>query len=102
MSADERVLFEAELKLLPQIGYVARGFVGKPAATTERPVTDHSFDFSLMLEFRTMAEHEFYQADCQDHKRFVDTCKAFFDRVIVYDSDVLGWSEGSVKSGTEG
>ncbi len=90
LSAAERALFEQELALLPRISYLARGFAGKPAATEPRPVTDHSFDYSLVLEFKSMEDHEFYQKGCPDHQRFVDTCKPFFDKVIVYDSQPLG------------
>jgi hypothetical protein len=82
-------LFENELKLVTQIGYLAKGTMGKPAATPHRPVTDHSFSYSLSLEFKTLADHDFYQTDCQDHKRFVDTCKTFWERVIIYDSEPL-------------
>ncbi len=89
LSAEQRALFEAELARLPQIGYLARGFAGNPAPTEERPVTDHSFDYSLVLEFKTLQDHEFYQSGCLDHKRFVDTCKPFFEKVVVYDSNPL-------------
>lgn len=89
LSSAERTLFEQELALLPRIPYLASGFAGKPAPTKPRPVTDHSFDFALVLEFKTMEDHEYYQNDCPDHKRFVDTCKPFFDKVIVYDSQPL-------------
>jgi hypothetical protein len=86
---EQRAFFEAELKLVSQISYLGAGFVGKPAATQERPVTDHSFDFSLSLQFKTMADHDFYQTDCKDHQRFVDGCKPFFGKVIVYDSEAI-------------
>lgn len=86
---EQRALFEAELRLLPQISYLAAGFVGKPAQTEARPVTDHSFDYHLQLEFKTMADHIYYQVDCPDHKRFVETCKPLFGKVIVYDSEPL-------------
>jgi hypothetical protein len=36
-----------------------------------------------------MQDHEFYQKDCPKHKRFVDTCKTLWDRVMVYDSSPL-------------
>jgi hypothetical protein len=36
-----------------------------------------------------MADHEFYQDGCPKHKRFVDNCRQFFDRVIVYDAETL-------------
>lgn len=89
LSAEQRALFESELARLPQIGYLARGFAGKPAPTAERPVTDHSFDYSLVLEFKTLQDHEFYQDGCPDHKRFVAACKPFFEKVVVYDSNPL-------------
>jgi hypothetical protein len=36
-----------------------------------------------------MEDHEFYQKGCPDHQRFVDTCKTFWARVVVYDSSPL-------------
>jgi hypothetical protein len=85
LSPDDRATFESEVKRLAQISYLERGFVGKPAPTEERPVTDHSFDYATSLHFKSLADHEFYQRECKDHARFVSTCKVFFDRVIVYD-----------------
>jgi hypothetical protein len=87
LTGDQRALFESELKRLPALSYLASGWVAKPAATEVRPVTDHSFDYHLQLEFKSMDDHAFYQSECLDHKRFVDTCKPMFDRVIVYDSE---------------
>ena len=89
LSLDERATFERELSKLPRISYLARGFASMPAATEERPVTDHSFDYSLLLEFKTMEDHEFYQQKCPEHLHFVATCKPYFDRVIVYDSEPI-------------
>lgn len=37
-----------------------------------------------------MADHSFYQTECKDHARFVETCKAFWERVVVYDISPLG------------
>lgn len=89
LTAEQRATFESELALLPKISYLAHGFAGKPAATEKRPVTDHSFSYSISLLFKTMADHEFYQKGCPDHQRFVDTCKTFWERVVVYDSASL-------------
>lgn len=86
LSAEQIATFEAELSKLPKMGYIASGTVGKPAPTEERPATDHSFSYTLTLSFKTLADHDFYQRDCPDHKHFVETCKPFFDRVVVYDS----------------
>ncbi len=89
LTSEQRATFETELAKLPRISYVTRGFVGAPAPTEERPVTDHSFDYSLMLEFANMTDHEFYQKECKDHAAFVANCKPLFDRVVVYDSNSL-------------
>lgn len=77
--------FETEVSLLAKLPYLERGYAGKPAPTETRPVTDHSFDYATSLHFKTLADHEFYQHECQDHARFVTTCQAYFDRVIIYD-----------------
>jgi len=89
LSTEQVATFETELISLLTIDYLAHGFVGKPAPTEARPVTDHSFSYSLTLHFKNMADHEFYQKDCPKHKRFVDTCKPLFDRVVVYDSSPI-------------
>ena len=85
----QRQQFEMELAKLVALDYLAYGFAGKPAATEERPVTDHSFSYSLVLRFKTMEDHNFYQVDCPAHKRFIETCKSFWERVVVYDSESL-------------
>ena len=89
LTAEQRSTFETELMHLLEIDYLEHGFAGKPAATEPRPVTDHSFSYSLTLHFKNMQDHEFYQKDCPKHKRFVDACKTFWDRVVVYDSSPL-------------
>lgn len=86
LAGEDRAIFEEEVKKLAQIPYLERGFVGRPAPTEERPVTDHSFDYATSLHFKTMADHEFYQKECADHARFVAKCRPFFERVVVYDA----------------
>ena len=85
----ERALFESEVRRLAQITYLERGYVGTPAPTESRPVTDHSFDYSTSLHFKSLEDHEFYQAKCPDHARFVAACKIFWDRVVIYDTTPL-------------
>ena len=89
LSEADRATFESELKRLPEIDYLDFGKVGKPADTAERPVTDHSFDFSLVLSFKTMEDHDRYQTNDAAHDRFINTCKEFWARVVVYDTEVL-------------
>ncbi|HEY2572747.1 MAG TPA: Dabb family protein [Verrucomicrobiaceae bacterium] len=89
LTPEQRTTFEREIVRLKEISYLVHGFVGKPAPTEKRPVTDHSFDFSLTLHFKDLADHEHYQKRCEQHARFVDTCKPFWERVVVYDSSPI-------------
>jgi hypothetical protein len=89
LPAADRATFETELIKLKEISYLVHGFVGKPAPTERRPVTDHSFDYSLTLHFKNMEDHDHYQKGCEQHARFVNTCKAFWERVIVYDTSPI-------------
>lgn len=81
----ERATFVAELRRLTQIAYVEQCHVGSPATIEKRPVVDNSYDYGLMVRFKTMADHDFYQSKCPDHARFIATCKTLWERVVVYD-----------------
>ena len=37
------------------------------------------------LHFKSLEDHEFYQAKCEHHARFVSTCRSFWERVVIYD-----------------
>ena len=89
LAAEERATFESEVLRLAKISYLERGFAGKPADTEKRPVTDHSFDYGTSLHFKTLADHDFYQTECKDHARFVEKCREFWDRVVIYDISPL-------------
>lgn len=85
LSDADRATFESELDLVTKIPYLGSAWKGRPAAVTARPVCDQSFDWSLIVNFKTIADHDFYQGDCKDHQRFVNACKTFWDKVIIYD-----------------
>lgn len=85
LTAEERALFEAELRLLARIPYLERGHAGPPAATERRAVADHSFDYATSFHFRSLADHTHYQTTCEHHARFVATCRTFWDRVVIHD-----------------
>ena len=90
LTSEQRTTFEKELVKLKEITYLVHGFVGKPAPTEDRPpVTDHSFDYSLTLHFKNLADHEHYQKACEQHLHFVSTCKELWERVTVYDTSPL-------------
>jgi hypothetical protein len=85
ISPAERAVFDSEVRRLALIPYLERGYVGTPAQTEHRPVTDHSFDYATSLHFKSLEDHEFYQAKCPEHARFVNACKALWERVEIYD-----------------
>lgn len=85
LSAADRATFESELALVTKLPYLGSAVMGKPAAVTARPVCDLSFDWNLIVQFKTIADHEFYQSDCKDHQRFINACKTFWEKVIIYD-----------------
>ena len=89
LTPTERTLFESEVRRLPQIPYLERGYAGTPAKTEHRPVTDHSFDFAISLHFKSLEDHEHYQTKCPDHTRFVTACKTLWERVVIYDISPL-------------
>ena len=61
------------------------GCLGQPAATEERPVTDHSWDYALSFKFATMEDHDSYQSNDPHHREFVEDFKDWWERVLVMD-----------------
>ena len=84
-----RETFKDALDELVKISEIQESKIGKPAGTAERPVTDHSYSFSLILTFASQKDHDVYQ-DHADHHVFVNQFKQMWDKVVVYDSEVLG------------
>jgi stress responsive alpha/beta barrel protein len=89
LTPPEHALFDSEVRRLAQIPYLERVYVGAPAPTEHRPVTDHSFDYSASLHFKSIEDHDFYQANCPDHTRFVAACKPLWERIVIYDTSPL-------------
>lgn len=58
--------------------------IGVPASTN-RPVIDTSYDFSLLLIFKDLEEQDKYQKH-PIHLKFVEECSALWSKVVVYDS----------------
>ena len=84
---EDLATYEAGLEKLCQSPTISGGGWGKPAATPERPVTDHSGDYGLSLKFETMDKHNSYQEDDSHHHEFVESFKDWWARVLVRDLD---------------
>jgi hypothetical protein len=87
LTPEQQAAFEAGVKSLLPIKHVKLGDVGKPA-TTDRPVIDRSYSYSLLLVFENLADHDAYQVD-PTHLEFVETCKQYWERVQIYDSETV-------------
>ena len=77
--------FEAAMSKLMESKTLDSGCWGQPAATEERPVTDHSWDYALSFKFATMEDHDSYQSNDPHHREFVEDFKDWWERVLVMD-----------------
>ncbi|MFV1994897.1 MAG: Dabb family protein [Verrucomicrobiales bacterium] len=86
LSEEDRRAFSQEgLQSLTEIDVVESGIWGSPAPTTKRPVTDHSFDYCLILRFASIEDQDTYQTH-PEHNVFVERFSPWFKQVKVYDS----------------
>jgi hypothetical protein len=81
----QRARFRAEVGKLAAIRSIGKIYIGAPAATPERSVTDKTFDLALTILFSDAAAHDAYQVD-PIHLSFVEGNQASWVRVQVYDS----------------
>ncbi|MGC6582750.1 MAG: Dabb family protein [Akkermansiaceae bacterium] len=83
--AESIATFEAGLAALSQSPNIANSHWAKPAATAERPVTDHSWSYAISFEFTSMAEHDAYQENDPIHDQFITDFKEWWVKVLVMD-----------------
>jgi hypothetical protein len=81
---DDRARFEEGLSSLFRIALVKGGRWSTPAPVMQRPVIDQSWDYALTMQFDSIKDHDAYQDD-PDHHEFIETCKPFWERVLVMD-----------------
>lgn len=81
----DRATFEAGMSKLTESETLQSGVWGKPAATAERPVTDHSWDYGISFKFATMEDHDRYQGPDPHHMEFVESFKDWWEKVLVMD-----------------
>ncbi len=85
----DRKVFEKGLRdLVGGIKEVHRSEIGVPAKTTPRDVVDHSFHYSLLVWFKTIADHDVYAVH-PVHQKFINDHSTLWEKVVVYDSTVI-------------
>ncbi len=87
LTNDDLKKFEKAVGTLSFIEAVNRAEVGKPA-TTNRPIIERSYSYSLLLMFDNLAAHDKYQVD-PVHLKFVADCSNMWNKVLIYDSESL-------------
>jgi len=80
--------FEKGVNSLKAIKSIKMAEIGVPAST-DRPVIDRSYSYSLLLVFENLADHDAYQID-PIHTQFVADCAHLWDRVQIYDAETSG------------
>ncbi|MFT6180987.1 MAG: hypothetical protein ACI9NQ_001487 [Paracoccaceae bacterium] len=81
----DRKVFEKGIEALCASSNIASSHWGEPAATSERPVTDHSFAYAISLKFDSMENHDRYQEGDAIHDRFIVSFKDWWAKVLVMD-----------------
>jgi hypothetical protein len=81
----DRGVFEMGIEALCLSPNIESSHWGAPAATTERPVTDHSFSYAISLKFDSMDRHDRYQESDLGHDVFIASFKDWWAKVVVMD-----------------
>ena len=85
LTPDEKATFERLAKALTSIDVVRHGFLGRPAST-DRPIIERGYSYSLTLVFDDLAAHDAYQVH-PTHDEFVEACRTFWSKIIIYDAE---------------
>ena len=78
----------AGLRTLKDIPVIRNLQIGVPANTEKRDVVDASYDVSELMYFDNAADQKIYQ-DHPVHQAFVKSCEHLWQKVVVYDMEVL-------------
>lgn len=83
-SAEDKAKLLEGLNTLRSVASIRHLYIGTPAST-DRPVIDRSYSFSLLQIFDDLAGHDAYQVD-PVHKAFVENYASLWSKVQIYDA----------------
>jgi len=84
VTQEQKGAFYQGLMKLKAIDSIETGYVGVPASTN-RPVIESSYDYSITFVFKTAAEQDAYQSH-PDHLEFIAAYNHLWEKVVVYDA----------------
>ncbi|MCF8381358.1 MAG: Dabb family protein [Bacteroidales bacterium] len=91
VSDEQRNSFESGLYDLGNVACIGEFFIGTPA-DTHREVIDNSYDYSWIVHFANATDQASYQTD-SIHLEFIAKYSALWEKVVVYDSELIGHSK---------
>ena len=83
-SAGDLAALAEGVETLRAIEQVQSLHIGRPAATEDREVVDHSYSLSESMTFASLADQAAYQVHPL-HQAFIARCGHLWERVLVYD-----------------
>ncbi len=86
VSEPQKTDFLKGIHMLEEIPTVRGFYVGTPAETPNREVTDKSFGTALTVLFDDVAGHNVYGPH-EIHDAFIAKYKHLWDKVVVFDAD---------------
>jgi len=89
MEKDKKIFEESLKNLMKQIDKVFKWEIGIPGPTAHRTITDHTFSYSLLAWFKSLADHNDYLAH-PEYRVFEDRFRQLWKKVRVYDSTIIG------------
>ena len=85
LSKENIEIFHKAVKKLGSVPSIHSYHYGPAAPTAERGVVDNSYDMALNVFFKDVEAQNEYQVD-PIHLGFVEECKDFWKKVVVYDN----------------
>jgi len=85
----EKKIFEKGLnKFLRDINEIQHYSIGIPGDTPDRDVVDKSFSYSILVSFKSIADHNIYQ-EHEAHHKFINDLSSLWTKVKVFDSELI-------------
>ena len=86
---ESRKKFEFEFRtFIENVPEISSYHMGTPSDTPDRDVVDKSFTYSLLTTFKTREDYSVY-ADHPLHLKFIENAGDLWEKVVVYDSDMM-------------
>lgn len=86
--SDKKGFEKGMVEFLSSVKEIQKFEIGIPAATEERDVVDHSFEYALFVWFKTIDDHNIYQKH-PAHEVFINNFSSLWEKVQVYDVDLI-------------